>query len=49
MLLNDLDAMNAYMNEVTSEMFSFFDTGKNPNIRICILWEASADWHGIGN
>ncbi len=31
LLLNDLDAMNAYMNEVTSEMFSYFDTGKNPS------------------
>ena len=31
LLLNDLDAMNDYMNEVTSEMFSYFDTGKNPS------------------
>ncbi len=30
-LLNDLDAMNTYMNEVTSEIFSYFDTGKNPS------------------
>lgn len=31
LLLNDLDAMNAYMNEVTSDIFSYFDTGRNPS------------------
>ncbi len=30
LLLGDLKAMNTYMNKVTMEMFSFFDTGKNP-------------------
>lgn len=30
LLLGDLKAMNTYMNRVTMEMFSFFDTGKNP-------------------
>ncbi len=28
LLLGDLKAMNAYMNKVTAEMFSYFDTGK---------------------
>lgn len=31
LLLNDLDAMNEYMNRVSSETFSFFDTGKRPS------------------
>ena len=31
MLLNDLDAMNVYMNRVTMQIFSSFDTGKNPS------------------
>ena len=31
MLLNDLDAMNVYMNRVTMQTFSSFDTGKNPS------------------
>lgn len=30
MLLDDLDAMNAYMNRVALGTFSYFDTGKNP-------------------
>ncbi len=30
LLLNDVAAMNTYMNRVTREMFSYFDTGKNP-------------------
>ncbi len=30
LLLGDMDAMNTYMNRVTREMFSYFDTGKNP-------------------
>lgn len=30
LLLGDVDAMNTYMNRVTQEMFSFFDTGRNP-------------------
>ena len=29
LLLGDLRAMNIYMNKVTEEMFSYFDTGKN--------------------
>ncbi len=31
LLLNDLKAMNNYMNRVTVEMFSYFDTGRNPS------------------
>lgn len=31
LLLNDVKAMNTYMNRVTMEMFSYFDTGKNPS------------------
>lgn len=31
LLLNDLKAMNVYMNRVSSEMFSYFDTGKKPS------------------
>lgn len=31
LLLGDLKAMNAYMNKVTMEMFSFFDTGNSPS------------------
>ena len=31
LLLNDLKAMNVYMNRVSSEMFSSFDTGKKPS------------------
>lgn len=31
LLLGDLDAMNEYMNRVSREMFSYFDTGKNPS------------------
>ncbi len=30
LLLGDVDAMNTYMNRVTWEMFSYFDTGRNP-------------------
>lgn len=30
LLLGDLKAMNTYMNRVTMEMFSYFDTSKNP-------------------
>lgn len=30
LLLGDVRAMNAYMNQVTLEMFSYFDTGKSP-------------------
>lgn len=30
LLLGDVEAMNTYMNRVTREMFSYFDTGKNP-------------------
>ncbi len=31
LLLGDIRAMNAYMNKVTTEMFSYFDTGKKPS------------------
>lgn len=31
LLLNDLKAMNVYMNRVSSEMFGYFDTGKKPS------------------
>ncbi len=31
LLINDLKAMNNYMNKVTVEMFSYFDTGRNPS------------------
>jgi hypothetical protein len=31
MLLDDLDAMNEYMNEVALNSFSYFDTGKQPS------------------
>lgn len=31
LLLNDLKAMNNYMNRVTVEMFSYFDTRRNPS------------------
>ena len=31
MLLDDLDAMNAYMNRVALTSFSYFDTGKSPS------------------
>lgn len=31
LLLDDLKAMNVYMNRVSAEMFSYFDTGKNPS------------------
>lgn len=31
MLQDDLDAMNAYMNRVALQTFSYFDTGKNPS------------------
>lgn len=30
LLLGDVKAMNTYMNRVTAEMFSYFDTGKSP-------------------
>ena len=30
LLLGDVEAMNTYMNRVTREMFSYFDTGRNP-------------------
>jgi len=31
LLLGDVKAMNTYMNKVTAEMFSYFDTGKRPS------------------
>ena len=32
LLLNDLKAMNVYMNRVALSTFSFFDTGKKPSV-----------------
>ena len=29
LLQGDVEAMNEYMNRITMEMFSYFDTGKN--------------------
>lgn len=31
LLLGDVDAMNTYMNRVTAEIFSYFDTGRKPS------------------
>ena len=31
MLLDDLEAMNDFMNDVALQSFSYFDTGKNPS------------------
>ena len=31
LLLSDVEAMNTYMNRITSSTFSYFDTGKNPS------------------
>lgn len=31
LLLGDVTAMNTYMNRVTREIFSYFDTGRNPD------------------
>ncbi len=31
LLQNDLKLMNIYMNKMTSEIFSYFDTGKKPS------------------
>lgn len=31
LLSDDVKAMNTYMNRVTKEMFSYFDTGKKPS------------------
>jgi hypothetical protein len=33
MLLGDLDAMNVFMNDMASELFSYFDSGKKPSRR----------------
>ena len=41
MLSGDIKAMNAYMNKVTSEMFSYFDTGKS------IQGEPERFYHGF--
>ena len=32
LLLGDITAMNMYINRVTLEMFSYFDTGRNPSM-----------------
>ncbi len=33
MLQGDLDAMNTFMNDMASELFSYFDSGKKPSRR----------------
>ena len=33
LLSDDLEGMNVYMNEVSGEMFSSFDTGKKPSAK----------------
>ena len=33
LLSDDLEGMNDYMNEVSGEMFSSFDTGKKPSVK----------------
>lgn len=33
MLQGDLDAMNAFMNDMALELFSSFDSGKKPSLR----------------
>ena len=43
LLLDDLEAMNEYMNRVTSETFSFFDTGK----RVSVKAEPERFYHGF--
>ncbi len=43
LLLGDLDAMNEYMNQVTLETFSFFDTGK----RLSGKTEPERFYHGF--
>lgn len=42
LLLGDLKAMNTYMNRVTGEMFSYFDTGKKPSVE-----EPERFYHGF--
>ncbi|MCI8779944.1 MAG: AAA family ATPase [Lachnospiraceae bacterium] len=42
LLLGDLKAMNAYMNRVALNTFSYFDTGKNPS-----LAEPERFYHGF--
>lgn len=42
LLLGDLKAMNAYMNRVALNTFSYFDTGKNPS-----LSEPERFYHGF--
>lgn len=42
LLLGDLKAMNRYMNKVSSEMFSYFDTGTKPSRR-----EPERFYHGF--
>ena len=33
LLSDDLEGMNVYMNEVSGEMFSSFDTGRKPSAK----------------
>lgn len=43
LLLGDKKAMNAYMNRVALNTFSYFDTGKNPSVE-----EPERFYHGFG-
>ncbi len=42
LLLDDLEAMNVYMNRVTTEMFSYFDTGRRSSVE-----EPERFYHGF--
>ena len=43
LLLGDLDAMNEYMNEISCEIFSYFDTGK----RVSQKAQPERFYHGV--
>ena len=43
MLLQDVDAMNEYMNQVSCEIFSYFDTGK----RVSAKTQPERFYHGV--
>ena len=43
MLLKDVDAMNEYMNQVSCEIFSYFDTGK----RVSAKTQPERFYHGV--
>lgn len=44
LLIGDLDAMNLYMNKVALSIFSYFDTGKNSQVRLCFPGKGNLDW-----